>query len=179
MHRSIMIFIVYITLVFIFVFVESTTVVPGTATLPIRECPMRKCVPCDSGVYRIDEHGCRTCECVIECPMIDCVKECPDNMYQADENGCQTCDCECPLPNCIPCKSNKYAIDEYGCQTCDCVNDVPSFLTSPAGMIVIGILLLLLITIPILIIIIIFKTNIFNNKPKPGFQKHVDGVPAS
>ncbi len=84
---------------------------------------------CRSHAWKLDSHGCPTCECWIDqCPKFKC-RACPNyyNYREIEGHMCQGCECvdhvECPALECECMRSYKPGRDIDNCETCNCVPD--------------------------------------------------------
>ena len=65
-----------------------------------------------------------------ECPDVSCNNDCNGMAFRLDERGCKTCECMphvCPTRNCPVCTEDKYwySYDSNRCQTCNCIQNPP------------------------------------------------------
>ncbi|XP_062534773.1 uncharacterized protein LOC134203947 [Armigeres subalbatus] len=74
-----------------------TNAEPNCDIYPKSECPMRKCVTCEYG-YKIDENGCKTCECRNPCDEISCPRGEECQLIQVE---CISVPCP-KMPICVP-----------------------------------------------------------------------------
>ena len=93
----------------------------------VAKCPDFNCgLDCLREGYKIDEKGCRLCECAspLPCPALAC-QPCPSgSYYKKGSDGCMTCDCdqkppECPQLTC-GCPPGYKHVKINDCPTCGC-----------------------------------------------------------
>ena len=97
------------------------------------ECPESNCeLDCTESGYKLDDNGCRLCECFVDqCPMIDCVP-CPKYYSYTVIEGhiCRGCDCvdsvKCPALGCQCPEGYKQDTGMDGCPVCRCLPEEPT-----------------------------------------------------